>query len=198
MNKILSSSFAAFALAASADATIIEFNFLGKAGTGLLSGNENTAVLGTPGSGGELPGGPFGGIFYDDASNLITFNVGWGSGQGFLDLTGTVTGGHLHGPTAGGGVASFTQNAPVKYPLDSLLGWNPSRTNGGFTGSTTILEADEAALLNGQFYFNVHTAATGGGVNPSGEIRGNLVVPEPSSIGLLAFGALALLRRRRA
>ena len=190
MNKLISSSIATLAFAASSHAAIIEFNFLGKAGAGLLSGNENVTINGTPGSGGELAGGPFGGIFYDDASNLLTFNVGWGSGQGFLDLTGTVTAGHLHGP------ASFTQNAGVKYPLDSLPGWNPSRTNGGFTGSTTILETDEAALLGGLFYFNVHTAAGGGGVNPGGEIRGNHVVPEPSSIGLLAFGALAILRRR--
>ncbi len=191
MNKLLTSSIATIALAASAQAAIISFDFQGKAGSGLLSGNENGTVLGTPGSGGELAGG----ILYNDVTNLLTFDVGWGSGHGFLDLTGPVTAGHLHGPTASGGTAAFTQNAPVKYPLDSLAGWNPSATNGGFTGSTTILEADEPALLNGQFYFNVHTNTNGGG-----EFRANLVpspVPEPSAIGLAAFGALAVLRTRR-
>src|SRR4030095_1742784 len=121
-----------------------------------------------------------------------TMKSGWGSGKGFTDLTGNRTGGHLHGPTASGGVASFTQNAPVKYPLDSLPQWNPSATNGSFQGTISILEADEAALINGQFYFNVHTSTNGGG-----EIRGNLVIPEPTSFGLVACGVLALVGARR-
>lgn len=188
MKKLLL-SVGLMALVAHAQASIILFDLLGKGGAGLLAGNENGAVLGTPGSGGELPGG----ISYDDIANLLTINVGWGTGNGFMNLTGPTTGGHLHGPTADGGVASFTQNAGVKYGLNALPGWNSSATAGGFNGTIAILAADEAGLLNGQFYFNVHTAMNGGG-----EIRGNLVpVPEPSVMVLAALGAGALLLRLR-
>jgi hypothetical protein len=145
--------------------------------------------MGMPGSGGEVSAG----IFYDDVANLLTLNVAWGSANGFTDLTGNTTGGHLHGPTASGGPAAFTQNAGVKYPLDSLPGWNSSASAGGFSGTIAILPADETALLNGQFYFNAHTS-----LNSAGEIRGNLVaVPEPSVLMLVALGTGALLLRWR-
>jgi hypothetical protein len=174
-----------------AQAAIIQFDLLGRAGAGLLGGNEFPTAVTGGGSGGELPGG----IFYDDISNLLTLNVGWGSANGFINLTGNTTAGHLHGLTTSGGVASFTQTASPKYFLDSLPGWNTSASAGGYSGTISILAADEAALLNGQFYFNVHTAVNGGG-----EIRGNLVpVPEPSTIALgVGIGALLLgLRFRR-
>lgn len=83
----------------------------------------------------------------------------------------------------------------VKYGLDSVAGWNSSASAGGFNGTVTILAADVPALLNGQFYMNVHTATNGGG-----EIRGNLVqVPEPtvSLMGAAATLGLLTLRRRR-
>ncbi len=81
-----------------------------------------------------------------------------------------------------------------KFPINSVPGWNPRATNGGFVGTIAILPADVPALMNCQFYMNVHTA-----VNPGGEMRGNLVaVPEPGSLGFfLATPALAILRRRR-
>ena len=87
------------------------------------------------------------------------------------------------------------QNAAVKYPLNTLAGWNSSASSGGFNGTISILDADEAALLNGQFYFNAHTS-----LNPGGEIRGELImVPEPSTwacFGLGAAGLLWSMRRR--
>jgi hypothetical protein len=189
--------FAVFVLAAtlaSTQAAVTEFDLFGKAGAGLLSGNENGTIVTTPnpvGSGGELGTG----IFFDDATRLLTINVGWGSGNGFLNLSGNATLGHIHGPTTSGGTGSFTQNASPKYDLGGLAGFNASANNGGFNGGVTIDAGDVAALFNGQFYLNFHTSQ-----NPGGEIRGNLVpVPEPSTYALLGLGAGGLLcwMRRR-
>lgn len=188
MKKILlATALGAFVI--QAQAATFQFDLIGLAGTGLLPGNETGVVSGTPGRGGELGAG----IFYDDVTDMLTLNVGWGSANGGVNLTGNTTGGHLHGPTTSGGVAAYSQNAGVKYGLNSLAGWNSSATAGGFSGTISVLAADEAALLNGQFYFNVHTAVNGGG-----EIRGNLVVvPEPSVVVLGVLGAGALLFRLR-
>ena len=177
-----------FSAVVQANAATIQFDLMGTSGTGLLGGNQFPAVAGG-GSGGEIGAG----ILFNDVTLVLTINTGWGSGNGFTDLTGTATAGHLHGPTTDGGTASFTENAGVKYSLDSLAGWNPSLSSGGFLGSVTILGSDVPALLNGQIYMNVHTPINGGG-----EIRGNLiVVPEPSVAALAALGALGLLLCRR-
>ena len=176
--------------AAPSMAAIIEFDLVGKAGTGLLPGNQNSVINGTPGVGGELGAG----ILYNDVTNVLTMNTGWGTGNGFAsNLTGAATAGHLHGPVASAAPASFLEDAGVQYPIDSLPGWNTSASNGGFVGTINILEGDEPALLAGRFYMNVHTVANG-----PGEIRGNLVVvPEPASVALISLSAAALLLRRR-
>ena len=163
-------------------------DLLGKAGPGMLAGNENGTINGTPGSGGEVGAG----ITYDDVTNLLDIHVGWGSANGFTDLTGTTTGGHIHGPTAGAVPTSFTQNAGVMIPLDSLAGWNSSVSAGGFNGSVTLTETQEGYLFNGQLYMNAHTTT-----NSGGEIRGQLIVPEPASAALLAASTGLLLGRRR-
>ena len=172
-----------------ASSATIFFDLVGKAGTGLISGNQNTAIAGTPGSGGEF--GP--GIFYDDITNILTINVAWGSGNGFTNLTGTAAAGHIHGPTASAGAAAFLQDAGVLFGLDSGPTWNNSATAGGITNRTlNLTEPQEADLLAGRYYLNVHTGTNGGG-----EIRGNLVlVPEPSA-GVLALAGIAVAFRRR-
>lgn len=172
-----------------AEGAIVLFDLQGKAGFGLLSGNENGTILGLPGRGGERGTG----ITFNDVSLVLSIDVGWGSGNGFTDLSSNVSGGHLHGPTASGGTAAFTQDAGIAIGLDSLAGWNSSRTAGGFTGTVTLNSTQAAQLIAGRFYMNVHTATNGGG-----EIRGNLVVvPEPASAMMLAAGAGLLARRRR-
>ena len=172
----------------SAFGAIIQFDLSGKGGTGLLSTNENGTILGTPGSGGEIGAG----IAYDDVTNLLSINVGWGSGNGFTNLSGTASGMHIHGPTANPAPAGFLDNAGVRIGLDSLPGFNSSASSGGFSGTVTLDATQETELLAQRSYINVHT-----GTNPGGEIRGHLVVPEPGSFALIGCAALALTTARR-
>ena len=125
-------------------------------------------------------------------------NVGWGSGNGFTDLSSLVNNQHIHGPTLGNfgndGTGDFKQTASVLFGLTRT---SNSASNGaileGDAGNTIVLSAaQETDLFNGKYYLNVHTVNNGGG-----EIRGFLLVPEPTSFGLLAFGALALVGARR-
>lgn len=186
-------------LAASAHSATIYFDIVGKGGAGLLSSNENHAmnVNFTPGMGGEVGAG----IFFDDVTKVLTLNFAWGSANGFTDLSKVASAGHIHGPTASGGVASFAENAGVMIGLDSDTTWNPSATSGGvFNRTVTLNTAQETALLAGKTYLNVHTGATTGvsAINPSGEIRGNLVVvPEPSHAVLSLLGLIMLGARRK-
>lgn len=191
MKKILILSLSAFALSASAPGAIVFFDLIGTAGPGLLPGNE-TPGIGVGGTGGEIGAG----IFYDDVANLLTLNVGWGSSQGFVDLTSTASASHLHGPTAAvngnDGIGDFRQTAGVLFNLTRS---NSASTGGTFTNAPLSLTAtQETQLLDGKFYINIHTSN-----NPGGELRGFLVqaVPEPGAASLLALGALALVRRRR-
>jgi hypothetical protein len=173
-----------------AHADIIPFDLQGTAGFGLLPGSENPAVTG--GTGGEIGAG----IFFDNVSLELTINIGWGSGNSFTDLTGEATVGHIHGPTTDPAPVSFTENASPLINLHTLAGWNPSATNGGFAGTLTLDSGQATDLFAGKLYINIHTPT-----NPGGEIRGYLVVPEPSSLALLATGlvcaAVPLWRRAR-
>jgi hypothetical protein len=173
-----------------AQGTVIPFDLSGKAGPGLIAGNENHTIFGTPGSGGEAGSG----ILFDNVANSLAIQIAWGSGNGFTNLTGATTGGHIHGPTASGAPGSFTQDASILIGLDTLAGWNGSATNGSFNNSLTLTPTQATQLLAGQLYINVHTST-----NSGGEIRGYLVpAPEPGSAMLIAgaVGAFAMSRRR--
>lgn len=169
-------------IASAAPAATINFLLDGNAGLGLLGGNENPPV-GGGGSGGILSA-----ISLDTATNQLTIGIGWGSGNGFTDLTGAATASHIHG---GSGVG-FSTNAGVLVNLSGIL--DTSASSGGLSGIVTLSDAQEALLLNGETYINVHTVANG-----PGEIRGHLVVPEPATALLfgLGFVALAISRRSR-
>ena len=188
--KKLFLTFAACSLASISQAAIIQFNLIGTGGVGLLPGNEPGAVTG--GTGGEI----LGGISYDDVANLLTLNVGWGSANGFANLSSLATNSHIHGPTANNngnnGTADFTQTANVLFNLTRS---SNAVTGGVFTDPPIAFTAgQETDLLNGKFYINIHTATNGGG-----ELRGFLTpVPEPATalFGVTALGALALRRRR--
>ena len=114
----------------------------------------------------------------------------------FSGLTGgQATAAHIHccAPTTGTG--------PVALPFTGF----PSATSGTYTNTFDLttdltgitLAAFLTGLESGMAYVNIHDAAF-----PEGEIRGQLsqVVPEPSAIGILGLGVIAvfaLTRRQR-
>jgi hypothetical protein len=92
---------------------------------------------------------------YNKDTRTFSYRVTWNS------LTGNVTGFHIHGTARKG------FNAPV---LQSFSGF-PAANAGTYSGSVFIdgVVFTETALLNGEYYVNMHTAANG-----SGEIRGQI------------------------
>lgn len=75
----------------------------------------------------------------------------------YRGLTGAVSAAHFHGPAAEG--VNAKPQVPVKAPFDSPI-----------DETATVTPEQEKDLLDGKWYFNLHTAA-----NPGGEIRGQVV-----------------------
>ena len=73
----------------------------------------------------------------------------------YRGLTGKAVAAHFHGP------APVGKNAGVMIPI--------SPNGPSFEGSATLNDAQAKALVDGDMYVNVHTAA-----NKGGEIRGQL------------------------
>jgi hypothetical protein len=86
---------------------------------------------------------------YDTASKKLSWKCSYSG------LSGPATAAHFHGPAAPG------KNAGVMVPI------NPHGPS--FSGSATLNEAQANALMAGQIYVNIHTAA-----NKAGEIRGQM------------------------
>jgi autotransporter translocation and assembly factor TamB len=79
----------------------------------------------------------------------------------FSGLTGPVVAAHFHGPAAVG--ANAKPQVPVTVsPLASPI-----------DGTATITADQAKDLLDGKWYFNLHTAA-----NPGGEVRGQVLKTE--------------------
>ncbi|MGE3309153.1 MAG: DUF4394 domain-containing protein [Limisphaerales bacterium] len=81
----------------------------------------------------------------------------------YRGLTGPAVAAHLHGP------APATGTAGVQVDL-APFHQGPFGTEGLFLGSVLLTPAQKAALLDGNFYVNIHTAA-----NAGGEIRGQII-----------------------
>jgi hypothetical protein len=87
---------------------------------------------------------------YDTASKKLTWK------GAYSGLTGPATAAHFHGPApAGKNAGVMVPIAPATSPLE---------------GSATLNDAQAKALMDGDMYVNVHTAA-----NKGGEIRGQLM-----------------------
>lgn len=89
----------------------------------------------------------------DATTNIFSYTTTWAG------LTGPATVGHFHSPALAGANAS---------PLVHFVLIN-NGTSGTASGSVTLTDAQEADLLAGKFYANVHTGTYGGG-----EIRGQV------------------------
>ncbi len=118
---------------------------------------------------------------FDDVTDTLTWRITFGTNAPAYD-NGLLSGGaennaHFHGPAIAG------QTAGVKVGLS--LG-SPK------IGSASVsLAADQADLLEGEWYINIHSADCSGG-----EIRGQVIVlqaaPAVQGFGIFALGALIL------
>ena len=115
--------------------------------------------------------------------NSFTYEVA------YTGLSGTPTAAHLHSPAPTTGSAS---------PLFNLAPVGGLGTTGRYAATVTLSAADQAAVLAGLAYFNIHTVTFGGG-----EIRGQIVPvsqkfvltgvgERPNATTSPAFGAGAL------
>jgi hypothetical protein len=90
---------------------------------------------------------------YNATKNQLQYNITW------TGLTGTATLGHFHGPAAAGSNASPV----ITFNLIN------NGSAGSATGTINLTDAQEADLLAGKWYTNIHTATNG-----AGEIRGQV------------------------
>ncbi|MEO6327749.1 MAG: CHRD domain-containing protein [Ginsengibacter sp.] len=93
-------------------------------------------------------------VKYNSVTNLLEL-VG-----DYQNLSATVSGSHIHGPADPGA------NAPVLYTVSNTGG-----TTGTLTLSATLTALEEAELLDGKLYVNVHSTGT----YAAGEIRAQLL-----------------------
>jgi hypothetical protein len=131
------------------------------AAVGMSPTNEVPAVVNSTGFGNEISGG----ISFNTSNSTLTFAIGYGSAAGFTDLTGPASSMHIHGPAGAG------TNATVLFDLAPFhfLAANPA-LGGVIIGSVVYPSNQIADLFAGLNYVNIHT-----GINPNGEIRGQLI-----------------------
>lgn len=77
-------------------------------------------------------------------------------------LSGPVIGAHFHGPVSYVGKTS-EENAPIQIGT-------PGNLASPFKGESTLTDTQAKDLMDGRWYFNIHTPA-----NPAGEIRGQVI-----------------------
>jgi serralysin len=110
--------------------------------------------------------------------------------------TSTGTRFHIHAaPRGSNGGIVFGMKDPNHDTDDLVINPATGRITGvwdGTEGNGTNLAAQLANLMNNGLYFNVHTPDF-----PGGEIRGQIMIPEPSSAALLGIAGLVVARGRR-
>jgi len=117
-------------------------------------------------------------VTLDDIMNTLNWDLS------FSGLLSTTTAAHFHAPAPPG------VNAPIIVPLSPFpLGV----TSGTSMGSASVTATEEAEILAGLSYINIHTT-----LFPAGEIRGQVLpLPVPGSLLLLASGLAGLFGLKR-
>ena len=118
--------------------------------SGAASGSQEVPAVTTSATG-NLTGS------YDTTSKSLIYTVTW------TGLSAEATMAHFHGPAIAGAIAP---------PIETLT-ITTNGTAGSATDTITATSALHAALLAGQVYYNIHTAA-----HPDGEIRGQVSVQQ--------------------
>ena len=108
---------------------------------------ETGTLVGSPSGSGTTTG------TYNAATNSLQYSVTW------TGLTGAATAGHFHGPALAGATA---------LPVITFVLVN-NGTAGSAAATVALNDAQEADLLAGRWYTNIHTQSNGGG-----EIRGQV------------------------
>lgn len=95
-------------------------------------------------------------VSYNKTTHMLTFTLNW------ANLTGNPVGAHIHG------IAARGSNNGIKFDFFSAI---PKTTTGSYSTSVLVdgTSINETDLLNGMYYFNIHTP-----LNPGGEIRGQI------------------------
>jgi len=154
----------------------------GASATYLVSLNGANEVAPTVG---DPNGSASGTITLDDVTGNISYAITYANLETLADF-------HIHGPN---GPAGTNQSVWIGFGVTTTV-------PGTLTRALTLPAADlpkiTQVLANpANFYLNIHTTPTHAG----GAVRGQLgvLVPEPSSVGLLAMAAIGFpaLRRRR-
>jgi len=114
--------------------------------TGSASGSQEVPVVASNGTATIVS-------TYDADANTLAYTITW------ADLNDNVNNMHFHGP------ADPTISAGVAI---AITGWTATKA-GTISSTATLTETQEAELLGGKWYYNIHTP-----FKTSGEIRGNL------------------------
>ena len=127
-----------------------------------IDGTQQVAPVVTAASGTGL-------VTLDTTTNQLDWNIT------FSGLSSSETAAHFHGPAPIGANAGVQIALPLGSPK---------------IGNQIITAAQEADVLAGLWYVNIHNQNF-----PGGEIRGQ-VIPEPMTLTLLLAGGILLLGRR--
>jgi hypothetical protein len=102
----------------------------------------------------------------------------------FFNMNGAATLSHFHGFAAPG------VSAGVRVNLTPFI-VNTTPGNGTVIGTIAYPAADEANILAGLYYLNIHNTA-----NPAGQVRDQMVLfqlPATNPVGWIALGSLILM-----
>ena len=145
------------------------------------AGDANQVVSPTPTVGNFVEDAP--GITYDTASMELTVSIRYDS------LGSGATQAHVH-------LGAVGFNGPSVFTLTSAPPFNGTKTSGitpPGANKFVLTPAQEADLFAGLYYVNIHTVSY-----PAGEVRGQILVPEPHEYALLAtLGLLGFAGIRR-